>query len=281
MAPSATDLGEDRDQQRAVGVRLLGDRRQVDQMAVEGRRLHDDAGGLAVDRGEDRLGARRVGRQRDDARRRPMREWSRRPRGSADAGRRRAPPSAAVVSAVGHQHRLGGARSSRHTWRRWRPPCRSGARPGSGTRTDTAACPARSPAGRACRRSGTPSAGSGDRRSPARGGDRRRRRRRTAPSRPRRSSPPSSRRMRSTSISPLRRRQVDKRVEALAGRDVGEQVVDAGDADAGQHRGAVGVGVGEIAHGRLPLDVRASRGRPCRRPHPSGRRARRRWRASA
>ena len=40
-------LGEDGDQQRADGVGLLGDGREVDQVAVERRRLDHDAGGLA------------------------------------------------------------------------------------------------------------------------------------------------------------------------------------------------------------------------------------------
>ena len=52
-------------------------------------------------------------------------------------------------------------------------------RPGSGTRTDIAACPGRFPADRACRRSGTRRAGSDDRPRRGHDGDRRRRRRKT------------------------------------------------------------------------------------------------------
>ena len=63
--------------------------------------------------------------------------------------------------------------------------------PGSGTRTGIAACPASPPAGRACRRSGTRRAGSGDRPRPGRGGDRRRRRGSSGTIRRRDSSPPA------------------------------------------------------------------------------------------
>src|SRR5450631_1453849 len=47
----------------------------------------------------------------------------------------------------------------------------------------------------------------------------------------------------------LGRRQVDQAAQPLGGWDIGEQIVDGADADAGEHGGTVFVGVREIAHG--------------------------------
>ena len=89
-------------------VRLLGDRREVDELAVEGRRLHDDAGGLVVDRGEDVFRAARVGRRARRSRPPAMR-GQRLHRLAVvrvqAAGEHRLPPPR---HAVRHQHRLGG-----------------------------------------------------------------------------------------------------------------------------------------------------------------------------
>ena len=243
-------LGEHRDQQRAGRVRLLGDRREVD---AGGRRTTGDctttqevSSSIAA---RIVLGARRVRRQRHDRVARPCRDTVSTTLAVVRmqaAGEHRLAP---LGDAVRHQHRLGGRRSSRRTWRRWRPPCRSGSRPGSGTRTGTAACPARSRAGRACRRSGTPSAGSGDRRSPAHGAvgagaDEERHR-----AGRRRSAPPCRPRMRSTSSSLLRRaagrggrRAACRRGCRRTGRRSSRRRSCASIA------GAVGLGVGEIAH---------------------------------
>ena len=232
-------LGEHRDQQRALGVRGGGDRREVARIAEEVRALHDDAARLVVDRGGDVLAAPRgSGGSRTIVVARHVAPASRRRRHIADAGRRTAPPcragSAGAPSASPRRRR-----SSRRTSRRWRPPCRSAPRPGSGTRTGPAACPGRFPADRACSWSGIPSAGSDDRRSPAHGGDRRRRRGRTAPTPPRRCARPSRRASARPPISLLRAAACRAgRVEPLVGGNVGEQRVDVGDADPRQHRRA-------------------------------------------
>ena len=67
---------------------------------------------------------------------------------------------------------------------------------------------------------------------------------------------------------PLGTRQIDRRLQQLVGRHVGEQGIDIGDADAGQHVLAVGVGQGEIAHEKCPLSVlgRPYRSNPPRHP---------------
>jgi hypothetical protein len=57
------DLGEDCDQQRAMGMGLLGDRLEIAQVAEDVRRLDDDAGDAVVDLGEDVLIGRDVGLQ--------------------------------------------------------------------------------------------------------------------------------------------------------------------------------------------------------------------------
>ena len=187
---------------------------------------------------------------------------------------RLAPPG----DAVRHQHRLGRRRSSRRTSRRWRPPCRSARDLGLELEQVSAACPARSPADRACRTSGTRSAGSGGRRSPARGGDRRRRRRRTAPSPPPRSSPPGATSMRSTSISLLARRQVERRSSRLSAGMSANSASMPATPIARQHLARDRrIGEREIAHrsASRPRLRQASCRNSRRRPRPSGRRARR------
>ena len=54
--PQRDRLGDDRDQQRAGGMRRLGDRRQVGDAAEDVGILDDDRAGLAVDRGDQPLG---------------------------------------------------------------------------------------------------------------------------------------------------------------------------------------------------------------------------------
>ena len=124
--------------------------------------------------------------------------------------------------------------------------------PGSGIRTEPAECLARSPVDRACSWSEIPNAGSDDRPSPAYDADRRRRREKTAPSRRRRSRLAIAVSARSTAISLIRERQIEKTLDPLVGGDVGEQRFDVGDADAGQHRLAFARVERQVAHGFKP-----------------------------
>ena len=152
-------------------------------MAEEVGRLHDDAG-----RSRRRSASSRsscpsaIGRQRDDvdagAVRAMVSTTSAVVRMQA-AGQHRLVP---LGDAVGHQHRLGARRSSRRTSRRWRPPCRSACATWvwNSNRYLQRALRDLRLVGRVGGEEFA-SAGSGDRRSPARDGGRRRRRRRTAP----------------------------------------------------------------------------------------------------
>ena len=62
MRAERHDLGDDDDQQRALGVGGLGDRLQIADRAEDVRVLDDDAAGLVVDGGDDVLRAERIGR---------------------------------------------------------------------------------------------------------------------------------------------------------------------------------------------------------------------------
>ena len=93
--PSDTDFGEHGDQQRAVLMRLVGDRLEVAHVAEHVRRLHDDAGYAVVDLREDVLGGRDVGRERHDVVARHPRQRLDHIDDNADADRRRAPPCGA------------------------------------------------------------------------------------------------------------------------------------------------------------------------------------------
>ena len=151
------------DQQRAGGMRLLGQLAEIVQMAVEVRRLHHHARHRIVDMRGEVLVARRCRGRHDGL--------------VIGKARHRRDGLAIVRVQVAGQHRLaapGDAMRHQHGFRRRRRAVvhggvghlhpRQHAPPGSGTRTGTAACPGRSRADRACRRSGTPSAGSGGRR---------------------------------------------------------------------------------------------------------------------
>jgi hypothetical protein len=102
------DLGEDRDEQRAMGLRLRRDRRQIAQIAEDVRVLDDDAGGLVVDLREDVLIGRDVRRHRDDVVAGHLRDRAddvaiMRMQAAREHG------LAAPGDAMGHQDRLGGA----------------------------------------------------------------------------------------------------------------------------------------------------------------------------
>ena len=113
-------LGEHGDQQRAVGVAGLGDRREVAQVAEHVRLLDDDAGRVAsIASTMSSLACTAGGSARP--RRRPCRTACARPRRSADAGRPRAPPCAAA-SPDAPSAPLRRSRSSRRTSRRWPHP---------------------------------------------------------------------------------------------------------------------------------------------------------------
>ena len=169
-------------------------------------------------------------------------------RDNADAARRTAIALRPPRDAVRHHHRF--AAGGRAVVHRGIGDIHAGqhARPGSGIRTASAACPARFPAGRACRRSGTRRAGSGDRRSPAHDGDRRRRRGRTARRRRRCSSPPA--RQMPLDLQLARHGAADRPgpfSRAACGTSANRSSIDCG-ADRRQHRGAVGIGQRQIAH---------------------------------
>ena len=117
----------------------------------------------------------------------------------------------------------------------------------------SAACLARSRADRACSWSGIRSAGSGDRRSPARGGDRRRRRRRTAPSRPAYCAPPAGRaRARPRARLGLGQVRQARRAACRLGTSANRSSMRPTPMR-GQHVAAVVGGQGEIAHQALSL----------------------------